>query len=141
MAISTAIHQALAFYIRPSTFPVGVLPLPKLADGPPDLVKKAKAPKRDMGQTITVCMGVGMARRYGWTLLVRREDNVCPLGGIAMGSSPPRRSSGTEASSPSTRAGRKKPSPGMRRRPSASTSGPTRGSWWRRSTRRSSSRP
>jgi uncharacterized protein (DUF169 family) len=88
MAISTAIHQALAFYIRPSTFPVGVLPLPKLADGPPDLVKKAKAPKRDMGHTITVCMGVGMARRYGWTMLVRREDNACPLGGIAMGFEP-----------------------------------------------------
>ncbi len=88
MATSTQIHHALSFYIRPSTFPVGVVPLPKLADGPADLVKKARMPMRDMGHTITVCMGVGMARRYGWTMLVRREDNACPLGGIAMGFEP-----------------------------------------------------
>lgn len=88
MATSTAIHQALNFYIRPATFPVGVLPLRSVGDAPPAIVKKAKAPKREMGQTITVCMGVGMARRYGWTILIRGEDNVCPLGGIAMGFEP-----------------------------------------------------
>ncbi|MBI4590785.1 MAG: DUF169 domain-containing protein [Candidatus Rokubacteria bacterium] len=88
MASSRAINEALNFYVRPPTFPVGVLSLPKIAEGPPDLLKKAKIPLRDLKHTITVCMGVGMARRYGWTMLVRREDNACPLGGIAMGFEP-----------------------------------------------------
>lgn len=88
MATSREINEALNFYVRPSTFPVGVLPLPKIADGPPDLITKARLPLRDMKHTITVCMGVGMARRYGWTMVVRPEDNCCPLGGIAMGFEP-----------------------------------------------------
>lgn len=88
MPTSREINEALNFYIRPATFPVGVLPLPKIATGPAELIKKAKLPLRDLKHTITVCMGVGMARRYGWTMLVRREDNACPLGGIAMGFEP-----------------------------------------------------
>lgn len=88
MATSRQINEALGFYIRPSTFPVGVLPLPEIAAGPRELTDKAKLPLRDLKHTITVCMSVGMARRYGWTVLVRREDNACPLGGIAMGFEP-----------------------------------------------------
>jgi uncharacterized protein (DUF169 family) len=88
MATSREISEVLTQYIRPSTFPVGVIPLARVADGPTDLLSKARAPVRDLGQRVTVCMGVGMARRYGWTLLLRREDNVCPLGGIAMGFEP-----------------------------------------------------
>lgn len=88
MASSREINEKLTLYVRPSTFPVGVLPLRRVEDAPPELSRKAKAPVRDLRQTITVCMGVGMVRRYGWTLLVRREDNVCPLGGIAMGFEP-----------------------------------------------------
>jgi uncharacterized protein (DUF169 family) len=90
MPTSREINDALNLYIRPTTFPVGVLPLPAVSDGPPDLVKKAKSPAADMEQPVTVCMAIGMARRYGWTLLVKREDNVCPLGGIAMGFEQPR---------------------------------------------------
>lgn len=88
MATSSRILEALNFYVRPATFPVGVLPLPRLADGPAGLLDKAKAPRRDLGHAVTVCMGVGLARRYGWTLLLRRDDNACPLGGIAMGFEP-----------------------------------------------------
>jgi uncharacterized protein (DUF169 family) len=88
MATSGEILKALAYYIRPATFPVGVLPLARVAEAPPALLDKAKAPARDLGHGITVCMGVGLARRYGWTVLVRREDNICPLGGIAMGFEP-----------------------------------------------------
>ncbi len=90
MATSKQINEGLGFYVRPSTFPVGVLLLPKITDGPKELVNKARLPLRDLNHPITVCMGVGMARRYGWTILLRREDNVCPLGGIAMGFEQPK---------------------------------------------------
>lgn len=88
MASSREINEKLNHYVRPSSFPVGVMPLRRVEDGPAELVRKAKAPVRDLGQRVTVCMGVGMARRCGWTLLFRREDNACPLGGIAMGFEP-----------------------------------------------------
>jgi len=90
MATSREILEKLDHYVRPTSFPLGVLPLRKAGDGPPTLMGKARSPLRDLGQRVTVCMGVGMARRYGWTLLIRREDNVCPLGGIAMGFEPAR---------------------------------------------------
>jgi uncharacterized protein (DUF169 family) len=35
-------------------------------------------------------MGVAMVRRYGWTLLLGRDDSGCPLGSTAMGFDPPR---------------------------------------------------
>lgn len=85
MPSSREINDALSLHIRPTTFPVGVLALPEVAQGPPVLLRKAKSPRHDLGHTVTVCMAIGMARRYGWTVLLRREDNVCPLGGIAMG--------------------------------------------------------
>ncbi len=88
MPSSREINETLNVYVRPSTFPVGVLPLATVEDGPADLLKKAKAPLADLGQTMTICMAIGAVRRYGWTLLVRREDNPCPLGGIAMGFEP-----------------------------------------------------
>ncbi len=58
MASSREINDTLSHYVRPSTFPVGVLPLRRAEDAPPELLRKAKAPIRDLGQTITVCMGV-----------------------------------------------------------------------------------
>jgi uncharacterized protein (DUF169 family) len=90
MPTSREINDALNLYIRPTTFPVGVLALPKVADAPPDLLRKAKSPVRDMDQPVTICMAIGMVRRYGWSLLVGRDDNVCPLGSVAMGFDPPR---------------------------------------------------
>ncbi len=88
MPSSREINEALNVYVRPTSFPVGVLPLATVEDGPADLLKKAKSPVADLGQTMTICMAIGAVRRYGWTLLMRREDNPCPLGGIAMGFEP-----------------------------------------------------
>jgi uncharacterized protein (DUF169 family) len=90
MPSSSEIADALARYVRPGGFPVGVLVLRREEDAPPDLLKRARVPGRDLGHAVTICMGVGLARRYGWTLLLRREDNVCPLGGVALGFEPAR---------------------------------------------------
>jgi uncharacterized protein (DUF169 family) len=89
MTTSREINDTLNLYIRPTTFPVGVLPLREVAEAPTELLLKAKEPVRDLGHPVTLCMAVGLARRYGWAILVRRQDNACPLGGVAMGFEPP----------------------------------------------------
>ena len=46
---------------------------------------KVKQPKRDLNIEIAVCQAVSMARRYGWTLAVGREDVNCVLTKTAFG--------------------------------------------------------
>jgi uncharacterized protein (DUF169 family) len=32
-----------------------------------------------------ICQGISIARRYGWTIILGKEEMTCPLGAIAMG--------------------------------------------------------
>src|SRR5262245_61590887 len=68
-------------FVRPATFPVAVRLLGPDEPIPP----KAKRPHRDLGVQITTCQGVTMARRYGWTVALTREDINCPLTKVAFG--------------------------------------------------------
>lgn len=88
MTTSAEINGALDDYIRPASFPVGIVPLRRVAHGPPELVGRARRPAAD-GHPLTVCRGIGLSRRSGWTILLRSEDNVCPLAGMALGFEPP----------------------------------------------------
>jgi MtaA/CmuA family methyltransferase len=73
--------RELQTYIRPQTFPVAIRML--RPDEPiPD---RARRPARDFKKLSMNCQVIDMARRYGWTLALTREDSICSLGIAALG--------------------------------------------------------
>lgn len=72
-------------YVRPTTFPVAVKFL-RGGEAPPP---KARRPLADMQRHVTVCQGWAIARRYGWTTVLRAEDMKCPLGALVAGFAAP----------------------------------------------------
>ena len=50
---------------------------------------KARSPRKALGGEVAVCQTYAIARRYGWALVVSREDINCPLTKIAYGLDPP----------------------------------------------------
>ncbi len=75
------LDEAITRYIRPETFPIAIRML-KAGESPP---KRVKRPLRDLKVQIATCMGYTMARRYGWTLAISREDVSCPLSKVVYG--------------------------------------------------------
>jgi uncharacterized protein (DUF169 family) len=76
--------QELDQHLRTDTFPLGIKVFQKEADIP----AKAKRPARDMKLTTTICQGISMARRYGWTIAMGNEDLSCPIAQVAFGFEP-----------------------------------------------------
>ncbi|TMQ17251.1 MAG: hypothetical protein E6K82_21540 [Candidatus Rokuibacteriota bacterium] len=76
----TAEHE-LQTYLRPQTFPVAIRML-KPGEPIPD---RAKRPARDFKKLSMNCQVIDMARRYGWTIALTREDHICSLGIAALG--------------------------------------------------------
>jgi uncharacterized protein (DUF169 family) len=72
---------ALNLFLRPQTDPVAV----RMCVSSDELPEKARRPKRDLGISVPVCQGLAMARRYGWTVAVGKEDQACPHGHAVMG--------------------------------------------------------
>ena len=81
------INEALNTYIRPQSFPLAI----RMVEKGGMLPEKARLPKRDLGMAITACQGMAMARRYGWTVAVGKEDQACPHGHAVLGFVPPGR--------------------------------------------------
>ncbi len=75
------LSERLDRYVRPDTFPLAIR---MIAPGE-ELPAKAKLPRRDMGGEAAVCQAYAVARRYGWTLALTREEVNCPLTRIAYG--------------------------------------------------------
>ncbi len=75
------VAQALNRLIRPLTFPVAVR-LVKSADDFPD---KTKRPLKDIGFKTNICVGLTLARKYGWTVGMMAEDNACPIAAYTYG--------------------------------------------------------
>jgi MtaA/CmuA family methyltransferase len=73
--------RELQFYIRPQTFPVAIRML-RPGEEIPD---RARRPARDFKKLSMNCQVVDMARRYGWTLALTRDDSICSLGIAALG--------------------------------------------------------
>src|SRR5438552_3069331 len=73
--------RVLQFYIRPQTFPVAIR---MLRPGEP-IPDRARRPSRDFKKLSMNCQVIDMARRYGWTLVLTREDSICSLGIAALG--------------------------------------------------------
>lgn len=73
--------KEVELYVRPATFPLAV----KMLTPQDALPAKVKQPLRDLKVQIAVCQAVSMARRYGWTFAVGREDINCVLTKTAFG--------------------------------------------------------
>lgn len=76
-----ALENALGKYVRPATFPAGVRRLHE-GDGIPPF---AKRPVKDLGVRVAICQALGFARKFGWTLAVRGEDQSCPVASLVHG--------------------------------------------------------
>ena len=77
--------EALNRLIRPLTFPIAV----KLAKSVDDFPEKTRRPFKDMGFKTNLCVGMMMARKYGWTVGMTADDNSCPIVDYAYGWSQP----------------------------------------------------
>jgi len=75
--------QALETYIKPASMPIGV----KLIriDEEFELPEKTKIPTRDFKKRLTICQANNLARKYGWTVALGREDQACPIGSLVLG--------------------------------------------------------
>jgi uncharacterized protein (DUF169 family) len=57
----------------------------KILKGSSDFPDDAKRPVRDFGLKIAMCQAIAMARKFGWTVAMGPEDNVCPSSKILWG--------------------------------------------------------
>jgi uncharacterized protein (DUF169 family) len=67
--------------LRLKTFPVAVKFLQDQADFP----SKTRQPSVVLGKRVTICQGVTMARNYGWTVGLTRDDLICVPAMIVFG--------------------------------------------------------
>ncbi|NSW86380.1 MAG: DUF169 domain-containing protein [Syntrophobacteraceae bacterium] len=67
--------------LRMKTLPVGV----KFLTDPARMPEKTRRPSVTFGKKVTICQGVTMARNYGWTVGLTREDLICVPAMIVFG--------------------------------------------------------
>ena len=67
--------------LRLKTFPVAVKFLKDKSTFP----EKTRQPSMVLGKRVTICQGVTMARTYGWTVGLTKEDLICVPAMIAFG--------------------------------------------------------
>ena len=74
-------NETLNLYISPQTFPLAL----KLCTSESELPEKVRMPVRDLGYQVTLCQGIGIARRFRWALAVGKDDQCCLGGATTMG--------------------------------------------------------
>lgn len=82
------VNDGLTRYMRPQSVPLAI----RMCRSTEEFPERVRIPTRDLGFKIAVCQGISMARRYGWTLAIGKEDLTCPIPGLAMGFLPPKES-------------------------------------------------
>lgn len=68
-------------YLRLGTFPVGI----KLFESLEGVPEEARRPLRDLSAHVASCQTIGMARRYGWSMVITAEDHCCAPGMMVLG--------------------------------------------------------
>jgi uncharacterized protein (DUF169 family) len=79
------VNESLNLYIRPQTLPVAVRMLISNAE----VTVKVRRPRCDMEMKMPVCQGIALSRRYGWKMMMGKEDISCPFGAVTLGFVPP----------------------------------------------------
>jgi uncharacterized protein (DUF169 family) len=69
-------------YLRTLTFPVAVKIIKK-GEALPNV--KARIPMENFHHPVAICQGITMARKHGFTLIFRKEDQACPLANVILG--------------------------------------------------------
>lgn len=78
---TAVLSNQLEKYLRVHTFPLGIRSFrPGEA-----LPEKVKVPSVHLGVKLAICQAISIARRYGWTMAVGREDLSCPIAKAAFG--------------------------------------------------------
>ena len=67
--------------LRLKTFPLAVKFLKNMAELP----EKTRRPSIALGKRVAICQGVTMARSYGWTVGLAKEDVICVPAAIVFG--------------------------------------------------------
>ncbi len=75
------LDACISKYIRPLSFPVAVKFFKEGETIPP----KAKVPTKILGYPIAVCQAMTIARKYGWTMAMYKEDHACSLSHVILG--------------------------------------------------------
>jgi len=76
-----SLDEAISQYVRPDSFPLAIR---MLKPGEP-LPEGVRVPSKSLNEHWIVCQSMGVARRYGWSIAVGKEDVICPLAAIAFG--------------------------------------------------------
>ncbi len=78
------IEAEIQKYIRPQTFPIAMKVLKSKEEAPAG----TKFPVKDLGVRIMACQAFAMARRYGWTIGLTKDDVKCGTGMVVLGMAP-----------------------------------------------------
>jgi uncharacterized protein (DUF169 family) len=83
MSATNLKEAAELFYndLRLKTLPVAA----KFLKSVSELPEKSRRPSQALGKKIALCQGVTMARNYGWTVGLAKEDVICTPAAIAFG--------------------------------------------------------
>lgn len=72
MKLLKELDEALKEYVRPLTMPVAVKLLKE-----EKFPEKTRRPVETLGHPIALCQGIGIVRKYGWSLGFKKEDHAC----------------------------------------------------------------
>lgn len=78
---SAELNAHLEKHLRVPTFPIGIR---TLAPGEP-LPEKVRIPSKHLGVKMAVCQAIAVARRYGWTMALGKDDVSCPIAKAVFG--------------------------------------------------------
>jgi len=78
---AVALSIQLEKYLRVHTFPLGIRSF-RPEEGLPE---KVKVPTKHLGVKVAICQAISIARRYGWTMAVGRDDISCPIAKAVFG--------------------------------------------------------
>jgi uncharacterized protein (DUF169 family) len=81
--VPAEINAEIEQHVRPQTFPLGIR-MTRAGEPLPDKVRRPA----EMGIKVAICQTFSIARRYGWSLAVGRDDLSCPLAKTAFGFEP-----------------------------------------------------
>jgi uncharacterized protein (DUF169 family) len=79
-----AVNESIERHARPQTFVLGI----KMCRTEADIPAKAKRAKKDLQIDSALCQGMSIARHFGWTFAVSRDDISCPIGATLFGFAP-----------------------------------------------------
>ncbi len=81
-----AVDDQLRTYVKLKEFPVAVKMLEE--NDPPQIraqYTKAKVPHIDLKMKLVTCQAMAMVRKYGWELILGKDDLSCPSGLVTLG--------------------------------------------------------